>query len=146
MTHQTFDYVRFFHQQGFRVTPQRQLILDAICDGKGHTSFEEIHTRVRAKSSSISLPTIYRNLDFLCSVGLVINLHIGNKTYYEIVNKQPHHHLICRKCGRMDQVSHATVKSLFARIKREYLFQVDVDHLALFGLCRNCRTSPAYQS
>lgn len=141
MTHQTFDYIHVMHQQGFRATPQRQLILDAICEGNEHTSFEEICTRVRAKSSSISLPTIYRNLDFLCAMGLVVNLQIGNKTYYEIIHKEPHHHLICRTCGRIEKVSHKTIKPLFVRIEREQRFKVDVDHLALFGLCQNCRSS-----
>ena len=141
MTHHTLDYAQHIRQQGYRVTPQRQLILDAICEGNGHTTFEEIQTRVQARSRSISLPTIYRNLDFLRVVNLVVDLRIGNKTYYEIVSVKPHHHLICRVCGRMEQVSHETVKSLFARIEREQQFKVDVDHLALFGLCRDCRRS-----
>jgi len=47
MSHTRWDYASLMHQRGFRVTPQRQLILDAICDGHGHTTLEEVFERVR---------------------------------------------------------------------------------------------------
>lgn len=131
MTHQTLDYIRSIHQQGFRVTPQRQLILDAICEGRGHTVFEDICNRVWARSSSISLPTIYRNLRFLCQVRLVARLMIGSKTYYEIVGNPPNHHLICRKCGKVESLPHAEVGQFFETIKSKHGFSIDADHLGV---------------
>jgi len=138
MSHHTFDYIDYIHQQGFRVTPQRQLILDAICEGHGHTSFEEICQRVQAKSSSVSLPTIYRNLSFLCEVRLVVSLQIDNKPYYEIAGRQPHHHLICRECGKIENLEAEEIQGVFDEINAKHDFFVDVNHLGLEGLCTEC--------
>jgi Fur family ferric uptake transcriptional regulator len=127
-------------ERGFRVTPQRHMILDAICEGAGHTSFEEVYSRVQAKSPAVNRATVYRNLDFLCEMRLIVAADIGGgHRVYEIAGKTPHHHLICRTCGAVEQISHATVKTLFAKIERDHQFTVDMDHLALFGLCRQCR-------
>lgn len=144
MSHQRWDYAALMRERGFRVTPQRQLILDAICEGGGHTTPEEVYERVRAKSPAVNRATIYRTLDFLCELRLVVAADVGNRRMvYEIAGDTPHHHLVCRTCGKVEQISHETVKALFAKIEREQEFTVDMDHLALFGLCPKCRRAEA---
>lgn len=139
MSHHRWDYAALMRERGFRVTPQRQLVLDAICEGDGHTTPDEIYQRVRARTPHVNRATVYRNLDFLCEMRLVVAVQIGGQMYYEIAGDAPHHHLICHNCNRMEQISHATVKALFDKIEREQKFLVDMDHLALFGLCQKCR-------
>ena len=139
MSHFTSDYATLMRERGFRVTPQRQLILDAICEGDGHTTPEQIYYRVQAKTSSLNRATVYRNLDFLCEMRLVVAMRIGDQTYYEIAGETPHHHLVCRTCGKTEQISHKAVKVFFSKMEREHNFTVDMDHLALFGLCAKCR-------
>ncbi|MGA2820640.1 MAG: transcriptional repressor [Anaerolineales bacterium] len=139
MTHFARDYPSLFHEQGFRVTPQRQLILDAVCEGNGHTTPEEIFQRVHHKAPSIHRATIYRTLDFLCDLRLVAATRIRRHTYYEIAGQVPHHHLACRKCNRVLPLDDRTVQRWFAQIKEKKHFQVDVDHLTLSGLCPACQ-------
>ena len=139
MSHQNLNYSALMHERGFRVTPQRQLILDAICEGDGHTTPDEIYTRLHAKSPAVNRATVYRTLDFLCELRLVVALRESGQTYYEIAGDAPHHHLVCRTCGIMEDIGHDTLKTLFAKIEREQQFLVDMDHLALFGLCKRCR-------
>jgi Fur family ferric uptake transcriptional regulator len=127
------------HERGFRVTPQRQLILDAICAAGGHTTFDEVFARVQAKSSAVNRATVYRALDFLCELRLVVAADVGNgHTVYEIAGDQPHHHLVCRACGAMVEISHDAVRTWFAKLERDHGFHVDMDHVALFGLCQAC--------
>ncbi len=132
-------------ERGFRVTPQRQFILDAICEGEGHNTPDEIYERVRAKPSSLNRTTVYRNLDFLCEMRLVVAAQIGGQMVYEIAGQTPHHHLICRKCNKMEQISHDSLKGLFAKIEREQEFLVDMNHVALFGLCKKCKVKEERQ-
>ena len=139
MSHQRWDYAALMRERGFRVTPQRQLILDAICAGDGHTTPDEIYARVRVKTPHLNRATVYRNLDFLCEMRLVVAAQIGGHMVYEIAGDAPHHHLVCRNCNQVEQISHKTVKALFDKIEREQKFRVDMDHLALFGLCQKCR-------
>ncbi len=140
MSHQTVDYARRMHERGFRVTPQRQLILDAICECGGHAAPDEIFARVRRKSTAINRATVYRNLDFLTDMHLVTSADMGHRgRVYEIACADPHHHLVCQKCGDVAQIDQALVKAFFAKIEREYQFTVETDHLALFGVCQACR-------
>jgi Fur family ferric uptake transcriptional regulator len=140
MSHTRWDYASLIRDRGFRVTPQRQLILDAICAAHGHTTFEEIFARVKAKSSAVNRATVYRALDFLCKLRLVVAADLGNgRTVYEIAGDRPHHHLVCRACGATHELPHDVVAGLFARVAREHRFHVDMDHVALFGLCEACR-------
>lgn len=141
MSHHTLNYAALMHDRGFRVTPQRQLILDAICDSDGHTTPEEIYERVRATAPAVNRATVYRNLDFLCEMRLVVAAQIGGHMLYEIAANTPHHHLVCRKCNKVERLSHEALKSFFAKIEREQQFKIDMDHLALFGLCRKCQRS-----
>jgi Fur family transcriptional regulator, ferric uptake regulator len=139
MSHTRWDYARLMRERGFRVTPQRQMILDAICAGGGHTTLDEIYTRVRATSEAVNRATVYRTLDFLCKLRLIVAADVGGgRTVYEIAGDTPHHHLVCRKCNASQEISHAAVDGLFARLQREHNFYIDMDHLALFGLCAEC--------
>ncbi len=146
MSHHRWNYAALMRERGFRVTPQRQLILDAICEGKGHTTPHEIYERVRVKVPVINRTTVYRNLDFLCDMRLVVATQIGREMFYEIAGENPHHHLVCRQCNKVEQIGHDTVKALFDKIEREQRFTVDMDHLALFGLCKKCRRTGAQKA
>ena len=139
MSHNRWDYAKLMHERGFRVTPQRQLILDAICAAGGHTTFDEIFARVQRTSTAVNRATVYRALDFLCGLRLVVGADLGGgRMVYEIAGDTPHHHLICRACGGQQVVEHKTMKGLFARFEREQAFHVDLDHVALPGLCAEC--------
>ena len=105
--------------QGKRVTPQRQLILDAIRVAGGHVTPNEIFRRVSAKSPAVNRSTVYRNLDFLCEMRLVVAAQISGKMHYEIAGVQPHHHLVCRNCDSVEEISHQTVKNHMTAILRK---------------------------
>ena len=126
-------------EQGWRVTLQRELILTALRAASGHLTPGEIYKRVSTKAPAVNRATVYRNLDFLCEVRLVVAAQIGGHMYYELAGAEPHHHLVCRQCDRIEPLSHQTLKEMLERIDREQSFVVDMDHLALFGLCAQCR-------
>ena len=135
------DYLALLHQKGFRVTPQRQLIFEAVRKGNGHISPEEIFQEVRRQAPSIHRATVYRTLDFLCDMRLVVGARIHRHEYYEAAGKVAHHHLICRRCNRVLALENRTVQRWFARIKSQKHFQVDMDHLTLSGLCSACQAA-----
>jgi Fur family ferric uptake transcriptional regulator len=137
------DYPALMRKRGFRVTPQRQAILDAICEGGGHTTPEEIYRRVHAKAPAINRATVYRTLDFLCDLRLVVAMRVGDHTYYEIAGERPHHHLVCRSCGAIIQLDSTLLEGLVASIDKTHHFYVDMDHVGLFGLCEDCRHAEA---
>lgn len=127
------------HGHGHRLTPQRLVILEAVRQADSHLTPDEVYVRVHAKNPAISRATIYRTLDFLCDLRLVAAMQWGGQMYYEAAGEKPHHHLICRNCGCIEQIDHSTVEALFGAIDKKYHFSIDMDHLGLFGLCADCR-------
>jgi Fur family ferric uptake transcriptional regulator len=139
MTNEHTDYASVLHQRGFRMTPQREMILDAIGQGHGHTAFDEIFARVQARSPAMNRATLYRTLDFLRQQRLIFSAEIGGQTVYEMAQAGPHHHLVCVNCGATEALSHDEVKPFFEQLERDHQFTVLTNHLALFGLCHNCQ-------
>lgn len=139
MSHHEQDYVTSLRAQGYRVTPQRQTILDAVCAGGGHTTLPEIYARVQATSPAINLATVYRTLDFLQQAGLIVAADIGGHTVYEIAGPTPHHHLVCQVCGREEHIEPGLVQAFFTAVAQAHDFDVEMHHVVLNGRCAQCR-------
>lgn len=139
MAQPTADFATRLHAQGYRLTSQRQLILDAVRQADDHVTPEEVYERVHRRNPAINRATIYRTLGFLCEMRLIHALYWGGQMYYEIVDAQPHHHLVCRACGGMEECEHDLVQLLVEAVEKKHRFTIDMDHVALFGLCRQCR-------
>jgi Fur family ferric uptake transcriptional regulator len=139
MTHHNIEYEEIIRAAGHRVTPQRIYILDAVCEGGGHTTLGEVYARVRQVDPSIDRSTLYRTLKLFVELGLVVSADTGDgETYYEIAKLQRHHHLVCRQCGKEQEIEHAVMQRMFDQIFQQYAFKADTDHLVLFGLCSAC--------
>jgi Fur family ferric uptake transcriptional regulator len=133
------DFAARLHSQGYRLTPQRRLILDAVRQADDHITPEEVYERVHRRNPAISRATIYRALGFLCEQRLIHALYWGGQMYYEIVAEQPHHHLVCRTCGGMEECEIDLLQTLFEAVEKKHRFTIDMEHVALFGLCQQCR-------
>jgi len=120
--------------RGYRVTPQRQLVLAAVTKLE-HATPEEIWADVQQTASGVNISTIYRALELLEQLGLVTHTHLGHGApRYHLAAEAEHVHLVCAECGRITQVS---------ALAGEYGFQTDVGHLTVFGRCASCRASAA---
>lgn len=138
MSHNRAECAAQMRDHGFRVTPQRLLILDAICEGQGHTTFDEIHVRVVSKAPGINQATLYRTLDFLCELGLVVSAEIEGRAVYEIAGETPHHHLVCRHCGQTQELRDLHFYELRDHLLSEHGFKADLGHQVIIGLCAEC--------
>jgi Fur family ferric uptake transcriptional regulator len=127
--------------QGYRLTPQRLLILDAVRQASDHITPDQVYAIVHQQNPAISRATIYRTLDFLCELRLIHALYWGGQMFYEIADDQPHHHLVCRVCGAMLECEPGLLQALFAAVNKAYRFTIDMDHVALFGVCRQCQST-----
>jgi Fur family transcriptional regulator, ferric uptake regulator len=140
MSHYKLDYADVIRAAGHRVTNQRVSILDAVCEGDGHTTLGQIYARVRKTDRSIDRSTVYRALKLFVELGLVVSADTGKGEFvYEISKPSPHHHLVCRQCGAEKEIDQTVMQAMFKQVTQEYQFQVETDHLVLFGLCAQCQ-------
>ncbi len=125
-------------ERGLRLTAQRQLVLEAVHD-LGHATPDQVHARVAATAAGVNISTVYRTLELLEEVGLVTHTHLshGAPTYHAATEQQ-HVHLVCRDCGRIDEVEPALLDDVSAGLRESHGFQVDVGHVSFFGQCQEC--------
>ena len=129
-------------ESGYRPTPQRMMILSALRHARGHVTAGEVLEQVKESYSFIDLSTVYRTLDMLKQMRLVSETHMGGDQHsYEWIDQVRHHHLVCQGCDGIELLGEEMLHSLGHSILETYGFEVDIDHLAIFGHCRNCRES-----
>ena len=128
------------HELGYRLTPQRIMILEAVEQANGHISAENIYTRVRNRYQYMNISTVYRTLELLDKLGLVIKTDFGEgRVKYHPADKGHHHHLVCQKCGAIIDIDESTLARLQDVLFARYSFSASLRHVAIFGLCENCR-------
>ena len=137
MTQQAWD--KELRARGYRVTPQRQLVLEAVTKLE-HASPEEIWADVQQTASGVNISTIYRALELLEQLGLVTHTHLGHGApRYHLAAEADHVHLVCSSCGRITQVPPDAVEALVSALDESNGFQTDVGHLTVFGRCASCQ-------
>lgn len=133
------DIISQLNERGYRLTPQRMMVLSAIESSDNHISAEEIYAQVVAKYPHVNISTVYRTLELLKRLGLVTETDLGGgRVRYHPAEKGRHHHLVCQECGRIIDLDESVLSSLKNRLLREYKFSADLRHLAIFGRCENC--------
>lgn len=128
------------HQHGMRMTPQRQLVLDAVRELE-HATPEQVCRRVRHTAPTVNITTIYRALDLLEELNLVRHTHLGHGAPVYSVDEHEHVHLVCHRCGAVTEVPCDSLHGLARQLDERYGFLLDASHLALSGTCVDCRTN-----
>ncbi len=137
---QSRDIARVLSNQGYRLTPQRLMILSAVENVDDHISAEEIHAQIVAKYPNINISTVYRTLELLKRLGLVTETDLGGgRVRYHPAEKGHHHHLVCRECGAIIDLDESVLAPFKSALLQEYKFSADLRHLAIFGRCISCR-------
>ncbi|MCP4536550.1 MAG: transcriptional repressor [Chloroflexi bacterium] len=127
-------------KQGYRLTPQREMIVDVIAHTGRHVTVEEVFEQVRARTNAVNVATIYRTLDLLAELGLVSRTDLGGKVTYATLHHGPHCHLVCRHCGHVIEVDHDLVTSLEKQCREQYGFEAKLHHFAISGVCAGCQS------
>lgn len=126
--------------RGFRMTPQRMMVLEAVEASDDHISAEEIFRQAHAKYPYLNISTVYRTLELLKSEGLVAESDLGGgRLVYHPAGKAHHHHLVCRKCGGVQDVDESVFDRLSLELKQKYGFIAELEHMAIFGTCKKCK-------
>jgi Fur family transcriptional regulator, ferric uptake regulator len=135
-------FIQQLHERGFRLTPQREMILSVLHEIEGLATADEIYSRVHRMSSSVDISTVYRTLDLLQELDLVSCVDPGDdQRRYELLGVHgPHLHLVCQVCGQVIGADLEIAQAFGERLQARYGFQAALDHLSIPGLCPSCAT------
>ncbi|MGC8834478.1 MAG: Fur family transcriptional regulator [Armatimonadota bacterium] len=133
------EIVADLRRRGWRLTPQRQVLLELLHKASGHIDAESLWQELRARFPAVSLSTVYRTLESLRDMGAATETDMGHgRIQYHLASHGRHHHLVCRKCGAVEDIADELLEPLRREIESRTGFQLDVNHLALRGVCARC--------
>lgn len=128
--------------RGYRLTPQRRVILEALDRVRHHTTAEDIARRVGERIGGVDVSTVYRTLELLEQERLVTHTHFDDGvTRWHLASEEAHQHLVCRSCGEEQELDLALLQPFARRIRERFHFDADMAHFAIAGVCAKCRAT-----
>ncbi len=132
--------------QGERLTVQRQWVIEALCASGEHLTVQQVQQLLAERSPALTETTVYRILQWLKERGVVAQTDLGQSgVVYQIIDRKPHHHLVCLSCGQIMRLDDDLMEGLRAQLRQRYDFEPRIDHMAIFGLCRACRERDSHK-
>ena len=134
------DDAATLRQQGYRLTPQRLMVLKVVKSSGRHLTAEDVYAAILPQHPYANIATIYRTLQWLQEVGLVAPIAIGSgPLHYEYVHGETHHHLVCQDCGYTQEIGDDLLDAVKTQLLERYAFTAQFYHLALPGRCSHCQ-------
>ena len=125
---------------GYRVTPPRLAVLNAILNRSDHFSVEDILRRTRGAGRA----TVFRTMRLLCDLSLVCRVLLEDGSlHYRLSRRGHHHHLVCVNCGRVQDLGDCVANDLMRDLSRKTGYEIEGHWLEFYGRCRACRVARA---
>ena len=132
------DALELVRQHGGRVTSSRRILLRALFNSAGHRTAEELAAEMQAEVPDIHISTIYRNLEELERLGVVVHSHFGHGPATYHLATAVHGHFVCEECGKLIEVPDSMFSGLAREASTRFGFTIDPHHFAMLGRCADC--------
>jgi Fur family ferric uptake transcriptional regulator len=130
-------------ERGVRLTRQRQILLDLIDSSGRHLDAEHLFQLAKEKDPKLNRVTVYRTLKMLKMSGLVDELDLmhygGDQHYYETRLKQEHAHIICLRCGKVEEFFGEPLQRLRKQVETHFGFEILITRTEIGGYCSHCQ-------
>lgn len=136
------EILELMRLNGGRVTTSRRLLLQCLFGGETHRTAEELLAEVQSRAPDVHLSTIYRNLEELERLGVVVHAHLGHGPAAYHLATATHGHLVCEACGSTFEAAAECFEALARAARQRYGFSIDPRHFAVLGTCAACQEPP----
>ena len=134
--------VNHLRRLGYRLTPQRLMVLASLGKAPSHVSVEDLHAQVRQHYPRMPISTVYRVLELLEALSLVTKTDLGDgRVRYHLAADSRHHHLVCKGCGTIIEMDASLLDPLDKALRQRYGFRASLSHFAIFGRCQRCQSA-----
>jgi Fe2+ or Zn2+ uptake regulation protein len=127
------DVLALVRARGGRATSSRRILLEVFFDAEGHQSAEELAEAVQARAPDVHISTIYRNLEDLQHLGVIVHSHLGHGPAIYQLASLAHAHLVCEECGTRIEAPDDLFKSLTSAAKAKFGFAVNLNRPGIPG-------------
>ena len=133
------DVTALLRERGFKVTPQRLAVYNALTHTTAHPSAETLYRDLLEDYPTMSLATVYKSLNIFCEAGIVQELNVGEDSFRYDANVKAHPHIRCQHCGKVDDVSALPTDSFQQQIAAETGYQLTGQQYYFYGVCPECQ-------
>lgn len=124
--------------RGGRATPSRRVLLEVLFEADEHLGAEALAAAVQVRAPDVHISTIYRNLEDLQNLGVVVHSHLGHGPATYQLSTAAHAHFLCEVCGAMMEAPDEFFRGLAAMARDKFGFDIDPRHFAIQGRCSAC--------
>jgi len=137
------ELIERLKDSSLKLTGQRLTILSLLIENNDkHLNAEDIHKLLLLKKEKVGIATVYRTLSVLEKLNMIARLYIDDGCIrYQVIDpgkEHEHHHLICKKCGKIIDMQDDLLDSLEEKVKSMYGFKVLNHKVKFYGLCKDC--------
>jgi Fur family transcriptional regulator, ferric uptake regulator len=132
------DVLALVRARGGRATSSRRILLDVLFEANDHLTAEELTEAVQARAPDVHISTVYRNLEDLQRLGVIVHSHLGHGPATYQLASLAHAHFICSSCGTRIEAPDSWFQGLARNAQRKLGFSIDPHHFAILGRCAAC--------
>lgn len=132
------EVLALMRARGGRATSPKRILLEVLFGDDRHLSAEELGEAVQARAPDVHMTTIYRNLEDLQRLGVVVHTHLGHGPVTYQLASHAHAHLVCAECGTRITAPDELFQGLALAAKTRLGFTIDPHHFAILGRCAAC--------
>ncbi len=140
------DLAEKLRSLGYRFTPQRKIVMEAVQQIRGHFTPQAVYNRINSvkesavdKSAKADQATVYRTLELFQKLGILYSSQVHGQTVFELAGEVPHHHLVCRSCSAGLALDDHLFDDLVNHLDEDHQFKAELAHLTISGLCGACQ-------
>jgi len=134
------NFTQVFKEQKLKLTPQRIAVFNYLKSTKEHPSAETIHKALKKDYPTMSLATVYKTLKVLVEVKLIQEINVGEGNFRYDGAPNPHSHIHCINCARVDDLDGIDFDSLNTIVKNNTDYEIISNKVYFYGLCPECKT------
>lgn len=135
-------YFKLLKKNSLKVTPKRKAVIALFLKNSRHMGPYDVFEHLRKKIVPLGLPTVYRILEELCGIGILTKVPSSDRQLAYVLCRMPeehHHHFVCRKCHKVEEVEYCNFEAISALIKKKFGGIVEQHSLHMEGLCGRCQ-------
>lgn len=132
------NFTQIFKEKKLKLTPQRIAVYKYLKSTKEHPSTETIYNALQEEYPTMSLATVYKALKVLVEVNLVQEINVGEGTFRYDGNVEPHPHVHCTNCFKVDDIEGISFSFLNDEVKNHTNYNILSNQVYFYGLCQDC--------
>lgn len=133
------EWIERLRESGYKITPARLAVLQVVEQEGQHLHPAQILAQAKKRYPALGRATVYRTLELLTQLGIVRPIYIGEEGPTYIRSAGGHHHLVCSRCGLVQDFDTCTAGEMSNELANRYGFQISSHLLEFYGVCKDCK-------